>query len=149
MLMKKKYPKILATAFIIVLLDQLTKFFVRKNFQLNESIVIIKNIFHLTYVTNTGSAFGLFKGINIFFIFFSVIVIFLLLYFIKKTNKKEKLMMFAFGLLLAGTVGNLIDRIIHGAVIDFIDFRVWPVFNIADIAITVSVFILIFLLWKN
>jgi|SRR3989338_4189886 len=147
--MNKKHIIIFSAAFIVLFLDQLTKFLVRKNFQLSESIPIIKNIFHLTYVTNTGSAFGLFKGINPFFILFSMIVIIAIFLYLKKITANEKLLQLAVGLLLGGTVGNLADRLIHGHVIDFIDFRVWPVFNIADSAVTISVVLLIILLWKK
>ena len=147
--MNKKNIIIFSAALIVIFLDQLTKFFIKQNFQLNESIPIIKNAFHLTYTTNTGSAFGLFKGFNLFFILFSVIVIFVIFYYLKQVKEKEKLMLFSLGLLLGGTIGNLIDRIAYGSVIDFIDFRVWPVFNVADSAVTISIILLIILLWKE
>ena len=67
----------------------------------------------------------------------------------KAVKNNEKLTQFAVGLLLGGTIGNLIDRIAYGAVIDFIDFRIWPVFNVADSAVTISVVLLITLLWKK
>ena len=144
--MNKKNVVVLSTALLLVLLDQLTKFFIKQNLQLNQSIPIIKNILHLTYITNTGSAFGLFKGFNIIFIFFSIIVIFLIFYFLKEIKNEETMLQFSVGLLLSGTIGNLIDRIFHGAVTDFIDLRIWPVFNIADSAITISIIILIIIL---
>ena len=148
--MRKKNILIFSTALIIVILDQLTKFLIRKNFQLNESLPIIKNIFHFTYVTNTGSAFGLFKNLNLFFVFFSILVIIMIFYYLReKIPEKEKFLQLAIGLLLGGTIGNLIDRIKIGAVTDFLDFRIWPVFNIADSAVTVSVILLIILLWKK
>lgn len=147
--MNKKNIIIFSTAFIIAILDQFSKFLIKQNFQLNHSIPVIKNILHLTYVTNTGSAFGLFKGLNLFFIIFSIIVIAVVLYNLKNIKKNEKLMQFAVGLLLGGTLGNLIDRIAYGAVIDFIDFRIWPVFNVADSAVSISVVLLIVLLWKK
>ena len=128
--MNKKNTLVFSTALLIVILDQFTKFLVKQNFQLNQSIPIIKNILHLTYITNTGSAFGLFKGLNWFFVFFSVIVIIAIFYYLERIVKNEKLLQFAVGLLLGGTIGNLIDRVAYGAVIDFIDFRIWPVFNI-------------------
>ena len=147
--MDKKYTTIFSVALIVVLLDQSTKFLIRGNFQLNESVPIINNIFHLTYITNTGSAFGLFKGINWFFILVSLVVIAVALYSMKNIKETEKWMQFALGLLLAGAIGNLIDRLAYGAVTDFIDLRIWPVFNIADSAITISVVLLIILLWKK
>ena len=148
--MGKKYTLIFSTALFIFLLDQFTKFLIRKNFQLNGSMAIIKGIFHLTYVTNTGSAFGLFKGLNWLFMLFSIAVTIAIFYYSrKKIGKKERFLQFAVGLLLGGTIGNMIDRILYGAVTDFLDFRVWPVFNIADSAVTISVIILIILLWKE
>ena len=147
--MPKKNTLIFSTALIIVFLDQLAKFLIRKNLQLNESLPVIKNIFHLTYLKNTGSAFSLFQGYNPVFIFFSVIVMIAIFCFIKKVKENEKIMQFAVGLLLGGTSGNLIDRVIYGRVTDFIDFRIWPVFNVADSAVTVSVIIFIILLWEK
>ena len=145
----KKYFTIFFAALIVASLDQLTKFLIRKNFQINESLPIIKNVFHLTYTTNTGSAFSLLQGFNLFFIIFSIAVIAAIVYYIIKIKENEKLMQFAAGLLLGGTIGNLIDRIYIGSVTDFLDFRIWPIFNIADSAVTVSVILLVFLLWKK
>ena len=147
--MNKKYTFVISTALLTVFLDQLTKVIIKKNFELNESIPLIKNILHLTYVTNTGSAFGLFKGFNLFFILFSIIVVAVIFYFIKKIKQNEKVLQFSIGLLLGGTVGNLMDRIFYGFVADFIDFRIWPVFNVADSAVTISIILLIILLWEK
>ena len=149
LLMKKKNIFVFSSALLIIFLDQLTKFLIKQNFKLHQSIPIIKNILHLTYVTNTGSAFGLFKGFNIFFILFSVIMIIVIFYYLKSVMKKEKLLQFSIGLLLGGTIGNLIDRLYFGSVIDFIDFRIWPVFNVADSAVTISIILLIVLLWEK
>ena len=147
--MSKKNIIALSTAFVVVLLDQLTKFLIKQNLQLNQSVPIIKNILHLTYATNTGSAFGMFKGFNIYFILFSIVVIIGIFYYLKKILKNEKLLQLAIGLLLGGTLGNLIDRLAYGYVVDFIDFRIWPVFNVADSAVTISIMLLIFLLWER
>jgi len=147
--MSKKNIFIFSTALSIVLIDQLTKLLITQRFKLNESIPVLKNIFHLTYVTNTGSAFGLFKELNLFFIFFSIVVVLAIFIYLKKIKKDETLLQISFGLLLGGTIGNLIDRLWHGFVIDFIDFRIWPVFNVADSAVTVSIMLLIILLWKE
>ena len=147
--MDKKYAVIISIGFFIVFSDQLTKFLIKQNLQLNQSIPVIKNILHLTYITNTGSAFGLFKGFNWFFILFSLVVIIVIFYFINQIKNNEKMMRISVSLVLGCTIGNLIDRIAYGAVIDFIDFRIWPVFNIADSAVTIGIIILIVLLWKN
>ena len=147
--MNKKNIIVFSTALIVVLMDQLTKLLIKQNLKLNQSIPIIKNTLHLTYTTNTGSAFGLFKGVNFIFILISITVIILIFYFIKYIKENEKMLQFSVSLLLAGTIGNLIDRLVYSSVIDFIDFRIWPVFNIADSAVTISVLLLIVLLWKK
>src|SRR3989338_1751140 len=149
MMLNQKYKLIIPTVLLIIILDQLSKFFIKKNVGLNQSLPIIDSILHFTYVTNTGSAFGLLKGFNLFFILLSVIVITAIFYYIKKIKNNERLLQFSAGLLLGGTIGNLIDRILYGFVIDFVDFRVWPVFNIADIAISISITLIIILLWKE
>ena len=136
-------------ALFVVILDQFTKFLVKSNFQLGQSIPLIKNIFHMTYVTNTGSAFGLFRNLNFFFVIFSIIVILAIFYYLRQIKEKDKLVIFSISLLLGGTIGNLIDRLAYGYVIDFLDFRVWPVFNVADSAVTISIVLLIILLWKK
>ena len=147
--MNKKNTVIFSTALFVVGLDQLTKFMIKQNFQLNQSIPIIKNIFHLTYVTNSGSAFGLFKGMNVFFMIFAIIVIIAIYKYLNKIKNNEKILQIAVGLLLGVTIGNLIDRVMYGSVIDFLDFRIWPVFNIADSAVTISIIFLVILLWEK
>src|SRR3989338_11053769 len=123
--MNKKNIIIFSAALIIVLLDQLAKFLIRQNFQLSQSTPIIKNILHFTYITNTGSAFGLFKGFNLIFILFSAIVVILIFYFVREIRENEKALQFFAGLLLGGTIGNMADRLFYGHVTDFIDFRIW------------------------
>lgn len=124
---------------VILSLDRLTKYYALKI--PSQGIPILKGIFHLTLVFNTGTAFGLFKDTNYLFIVFSLLaIVFILFYLKKELNFKLK---FAFTLVLSGAVGNLIDRIIFGYVIDFLDFRIWPVFNLADISITVGIFLIL------
>lgn len=134
------------TPFIVLFilsLDQLAKFFVVKNLQLNQSLPVIKNIFHLTLVHNRGAAFGILKNQALLFIFTSVVAI-VLIYFNLKQNKKQPFSLYRLGLILifAGALGNLIDRLFLGYVIDFLDFRIWPVFNIADSSITIGAVLL-------
>ena len=148
--MNKKYAVVFSSALAVAFLDQLTKLLIRKNFELGESLPIINRVFHLTYVTNTGSAFGLFKNLSWFFTLFGAIVIMVIFYYLRtKIKEEDRFLQLAVGLLLGGTLGNLIDRIVHGAVIDFLDFRIWPVFNVADSSVSVSVILLIILLWKK
>lgn len=147
--MNKKYLSVISIALIAAILDQLTKFAVMQNAGINDSIPVIENIFHITYVTNTGSAFGLFKDLNLLFILISIAVMTILVYFLKKVKEESKIEQVLSGLLLGGIIGNLADRIMLGHVIDFIDFRIWPVFNIADSLITISVIGLIAIHWKK
>ena len=131
--------------FIIVLatlsLDQLTKFLITKNLFQNQSIPIIKGIFHITLVHNRGAAFGILKNQIPLFIITSLFAI-ILIYFNLKKNKQSKSHSIALSLILAGALGNLIDRLFFGYVIDFLDFRIWPVFNMADSAITIGAILL-------
>ena len=128
---------VLWTATLVVLLDQISKLVAVRS--LSEGPVeIIKGIFYLTLTYNTGAAFGIFKDQTILFIIISsiaVIGILVYIYFDKSTVYIGKL---GFSFILGGAFGNLIDRLRLGYVIDFFDFKVWPVFNIADSAITIG-----------
>ena len=142
----KNYKYVLILPLIVVLLDQLTKFLVTSYMQLNQSIPIINNIFHLTYITNTGTLFGSFKDNNMLFIWLSLIIIGALLYLYDKFDKTEQIL---FSLVIGAAIVNLIDRVVYGYVIDFLDFRIWPVFNIADSVISVSTIVLLIYLLKR
>lgn len=114
-----------------------------------ESLPVISNIFHLTLVRNTGIAFGFFHGGSKWLlaaIFLGILVLFYLTF-----QMRNELLMFrlSFGFVLGGALGNVIDRMTQGAVIDFLDFRIWPVFNLADSFITVGVSILVLLILKG
>jgi signal peptidase II len=127
----------------VLLSDQLSKQLVTKNLRLSESIPVIKGIFHISLVHNRGAAFGIFKGQHYFFIATAIIAVMAILYQFKK-NSPLRINLFTLGLalIIAGALGNLIDRLAYGYVIDFLDLRIWPVFNLADSAVTVGVFLL-------
>lgn len=127
--------------------DQLSKFLITRNLSLSQSVPVFKGILYLTLVHNTGAAFGILKNQVPLFIFtaiFAIVLIFLNL----KTNKHKKLYSISLSLILAGALGNLIDRLLFGYVIDFLDFRVWPVFNVADSSITVGALLLALSIFK-
>ncbi len=126
---------------IVLSLDQLTKFFITKNLLLNQSLPVIKGIFHITLVHNRGAAFGILKNQVPLFIFTSIFAIILVYYSLKK-NIQQKTYTVSLTLILGGALGNLIDRLFFGYVIDFLDFRIWPVFNIADSAVTIGAILL-------
>ena len=145
----KKSLLIAIIALSVLVLDQLTKLLVAGNMQLGGSIPLIKNIFHLTYIQNTGAAFGVLKGFNIFLIILSIAVLAAIFCYYKKIAEKDRLVHVLVALILGGIIGNLIDRIRLGYVIDFLDFRIWPAFNVADSCITIAVIWLIIYLWKK
>jgi signal peptidase II len=126
------------------ILDRLSKYIILKSLSAGESIPVLENIFHITFVNNTGAAFGILKGQGWLFIIIAVLSgIFLTAYLIIKRDTIPLYEKTALSLILAGILGNLTDRLYFGYVIDFLDFRVWPVFNIADSFITVGVAILL------
>lgn len=127
----------------ILFLDQFTKLLAVKNLLLNESNPLIKGIFHLTLIRNRGAAFGILKNQTPLFIFISIFAV-ILIYSALRNNQHKKYSFYNISLafILAGALGNLIDRLRFAYVIDFLDFRVWPVFNIADSAITIGAILL-------
>ena len=138
----------LITTFSVVIIDRVTKLFFSELLSFGESLPVIRNVLHMTLVHNTGIAFGFFKNQGIVFIVIPIIAVFLLifnLYYYRQNNEVlSRVYIVAFSLILGGAIGNLIDRIVYGHVIDFIDFRVWPVFNIADSAITIGAIMIAF-----
>ncbi len=131
----------LITVSLVIFLDRLSKIFFSQLLSVGESWPLIRNVLHMTLVHNTGIAFGMFKNQGIVFIIIPVIAVIMLIFniFYYRNNKDlSRTYIVAFSLILGGAIGNLIDRIYYGYVIDFIDLRVWPVFNIADSAITIG-----------
>ena len=137
-------PRSAAIVVLVVMLDQLTKFLISINLALNESIPVLKGIFHITRIHNTGIAFGFFKGMLFVFIFLSIAAIFFIILCANRFRHGYRHLRLGLLFILGGTIGNLIDRVRLGHVIDFIDLRVWPVFNIADLAITAGGTLLVY-----
>lgn len=133
----------------VVILDQFSKYIVVENMALGESIPIIEEVFHLTYILNPGAAFGMFAHNRLFFIAIAVIVIGIIIWARREILASRWEVKAGCGLFLGGAIGNLIDRARQGLVIDFFDFRIWPVFNIADIAICIGVGLIIWNLLKT
>ena len=130
-------------AVIVVLIDQISKYFALKYLNYSVSYTVLAPILFFTRIHNRGAAFGIMSGSVIVFIIFSFLVIALFLIFQKKILSLEKSIQICLGLVMGGCIGNLIDRIRFNYVVDFIDFKVWPVFNFADSALTLSVTYLI------
>lgn len=134
---------IVIIVFTVLALDQFSKYLITNNLSLHQSVPVINGIFHITLVHNRGAAFGLLKGQLYLFMLASLGAIILIgLHLKQQRGKRLDLYTFSLTLILAGALGNLIDRAMFGHVIDFLDFRVWPVFNIADSAITVGAILL-------
>lgn len=133
----------------VVILDQFSKYIVVENMVLGESIPIIEEVFHLTYILNPGAAFGMFAHNRLFFIAIAVVVIGIIIWARREILALPWEVKAGCGLFLGGAIGNLIDRARQGLVIDFFDFRIWPVFNIADIAICIGVGLIIWNLLKT
>ena len=127
--------KILIYSIILFILDFVTKLIIKSNLILNKSITIIPKFFRLTYVKNSGAAFSILKGKQIFLIVLSIIVIDFIIYYIFK-DKLNKYKIIYYSLLIGGIFGNLFDRIIYNGVIDYLDFNIFnynaPIFNLAD-----------------
>lgn len=135
----------LLVALLVIIFDQLTKYYVVSNFYLGESVPVVENIFHWTYILNPGAAFGMFEGSRWFFVVIAIGVLVGIWYMKDEINEGGWMMQYGAALFGGGAIGNLIDRARSGLVIDFFDFRIWPVFNVADIAICVGVAMI---LWK-
>ena len=136
---------------LIVVLDQLTKFIVHSTMNLYDSIQVVPYLLNFTYIRNEGIAFGIyFEGAETIFIALPILITIYLFYLLKSEEFQDKFSQIALFLIIAGAVGNIIDRIFRGYVVDFIDFHLngmhWYVFNIADSSVTIG---LIFLLYSS
>lgn len=130
-------------------LDQLSKYLVVKTMLVGQSIPVINEVFHITYVQNQGAAFGLFQKKWYLFITVAALSITVIIYYSKFLAPNNLWVQISLALLLAGALGNLIDRVKYKYVIDFMDVRFWPVFNIADIVINIGVGMLIVeMIWE-
>ena len=141
-----KNKKIYIIAIITLLIDFASKIVITNLFELNSSKEVIKNFFYLTYIGNTGGAFGVFQNSTLLLVGITIVFLILFVYFLEK-NKTSKFEKTCYGLMLGGIFGNLIDRALRGYVVDFLDFRFfgynYPVFNLADSFIVIGLFLLI------
>lgn len=137
-----------AVAVATVLLDQATKIAVARNLSICERIPVLGSVLRLTHIRNSGAVFGMMRGAGAYFTFFSVVAAVVLVVVLFFSRRASMLVRVSLGLVLGGAVGNLIDRLRFGAVVDFIDVGIgetarWPCFNVADSAITIGVILLI------
>ncbi|MEL6931017.1 MAG: signal peptidase II [Cyanobacteria bacterium J06600_6] len=144
--MFRRKRSFILVAILGIIFDQLTKYIVVQNFaEIGDTFPIWQNVFHFTYVINTGAAFSFFRGQVEILRWISLIVSVILIIFVWYSPKMSFLEQLGYGFILAGAIGNGIDRFLFGYVVDFFDFRLinFPVFNIADVAINIGVIILL------
>ncbi|MBO8136549.1 MAG: signal peptidase II [Desulfotomaculum sp.] len=134
---------LLTAALLVLIIDLAAKYLVQSTMELHQSIPVIKNIFHITYILNPGAAFGILAYKTAFFITVTAVLMLGLAVFYKRIMRETILVQVALGMVAGGAAGNLIDRIRYGKVVDFLDFQIWPVFNLADTAIVIGVGVLV------
>jgi len=148
-----KYTKLAVISGLVAILDQITKAIILKNIPLHHSVTVIPRFFNITHIHNPGGAFGFMASQNssvrnLLFLFLSSLAVCFVFYFYKNTPRTHPLLATGIALIFGGAIGNLIDRIRFGKVVDFLDFYIgtyhWPAFNVADSAITVGIIIFIF-----
>lgn len=142
---------ILTILFLII--DIVSKLIVSSLMNVHDSIIIIKDFFYITYVRNTGAAWSIFAGKTWLLIVVSLIIIGFICLYVYKNKPKSKVEVVGYSLVLGGAIGNFLDRIIYGYVIDFFDFYIfgydYPIFNMADIFIVIGVLILVICVWRD
>jgi signal peptidase II len=154
----KKNILFLVIATLVVLLDQVTKAWILATLRLHEGFPLIDGFFSIVHVRNPGAAFGFLASASplfrsLFFLAVTIAAILLILHYLRQTGIKELSLVFALALILAGAVGNLIDRVRFGEVVDFLDVYIgthhWPAFNVADSAITTGACLLALLILRR
>ena len=149
--MRNKYLFLFVISNALIIIDQYTKFMVSLHIPLNYSVNVVAGFFNLTHIRNSGVAFGIFSEQNselkpYLLIFVSIIAIIAILVIFHQTDREKKMVQTGLVLVFSGAIGNLIDRVLHKEVIDFIDIffenQHWPAFNIADACITIGVVLL-------
>ena len=150
--MKKNILIFLLGAAVVIALDQITKSAIATRFFMHESYPVINGLFNLVYVMNPGAAFGFLANASetfryIFFTGITIVALVLILYYLIKSKPQSLKIVCSLTLIFAGAVGNLIDRIRFGAVVDFLDVYIasahWPAFNVADSAISIGAALMI------
>ncbi len=122
----------------IILIDQIVKYIIRSAMYVGESIPVVRDVFHITYVQNRGAAFNMLDGQSLILTLVPAVAIIVAIWYMEKHLNEHWTLVLSLGLVISGGIGNLIDRTILGFVTDMLDFRFWPVFNVADIAVCVG-----------
>ena len=136
-------------ALAIFLVDQFIKQLVHSTMFFGQSIPVLDGLIRLTYVRNTGAAFSLFLGFSPYLAIIGIAAVLAIIYFHFKIPKKDYYMHIALACVLGGSLGNVFDRIVRSYVVDYVDFRVWPVFNFADMMINLGMILIIIRLFQE
>lgn len=137
---------------VLVAVDQIVKYLIQANVDLNQTIPVIDGVFHITYIQNFGAAFSILQNQRLLLLIVSgAAILALFTYLVWKKKAMHWMASLSFSLIIAGGIGNLIDRFTKGYVVDFFDFRIWPIFNVADVAVCCGCCLLIFyvLFWER
>jgi len=143
----KKNAKVLGLSGLIIIIDQITKILIKYFLDINQAIPLVGKYIGLRFIENPGMAFGIQVGNKFYFIILQSIASFLILIFLFRMQNDHKWTRIALASILGGAIGNLIDRVAFGKVVDFIEMGPWPIFNFADIAVTFGMIILIFVVF--
>lgn len=146
----KDWLILLGVAILTIILDQITKWIIVQSLDFSETwepIPALSGIFDITYTRNTGAAFGMARDFGNIFLIIAIVVVAAILYYYRTLPRGVLLMRVALGLQMGGAVGNAIDRVTRGFVVDFFHLHGWPIFNIADSSIVVGVGMLIVTMW--
>lgn len=135
-------------AAVALIADRISKAVVVRLMHPDQSIPVIPGVFHLTLVRNPGAAFGMFANQRPLFLAIAVIVIVAAIYYSRLLERGQVLLQVALGLQMAGAAGNLVDRATSGLVVDFLDLRIWPVFNVADSSVVIGTGLLVLALLR-
>lgn len=132
---------------VILLMDQITKFWINMSMSLGESITLITGFFKITNVHNTGAAWSMFEGNMVFFYLITIVFVVAMIYFYRNSEEADRMTKFGIVLMMAGAIGNFVDRIALQYVRDFLDFIIlgydFPVFNVADMSLCIGVGVVI------
>ncbi|MBW2964170.1 signal peptidase II [Candidatus Woesearchaeota archaeon] len=133
---------LLLVSVAIIIVERIIKFYVTEYLRIGESIPVLGSTLMITRAENVGAGFGILRGYNLVFILAAAAVLILIIYFYNQIIY-DRLLVFSFAFLLGGTVGNMMDRLFFGHVIDYVDLSFWPTFNLSDLALTTGAVLLI------
>lgn len=128
----------------VLVLDQLGKYYIQTHLEPGASVPVIDGLFHITYILNPGAAFGIMKNQTVLFLLVALVLFAIVLIIYPRLPAGHLLLRVGIGMQVGGAAGNFIDRFRTGCVVDFFDFRIWPVFNIADIGIVLGVALILY-----